>query len=254
MDFDLEALLELGPEVDCFLQGPAESSEKEDRRTPEPPVEELESWVNWRTWMHGMPGWWQELAEVPGVDDHEKLAGEVQTSFQLPKWHWVENYHQAPLALPCLHQKSFLPPPNSKFACWDIRELQWEKMVAYAKALQFWAEKANLPTQGQPCLLMGSIVEVMEEMKCYISFTDEDVFSGMALLEESPVTQPKEATPESAQLMQANSPVKEAITEVTKEPTREEKPPNWFPGWEEVLHPSRWVVVTRQVTPLIERP
>ena len=28
--------------------------------------------------MHDMPGWWQELAKFPGVDDHEKLAWEVQ--------------------------------------------------------------------------------------------------------------------------------------------------------------------------------
>ena len=34
--------------------------------------------------MHDMPGWWQELAEVPRVDDHEKLAWEVQAPFQLP--------------------------------------------------------------------------------------------------------------------------------------------------------------------------
>ena len=42
MDFDLEALPELGLEVDCFLQGLAKSSEEEVRRTssPEPPVEE----------------------------------------------------------------------------------------------------------------------------------------------------------------------------------------------------------------------
>ena len=46
----------------------------------------------------------------------------------------------------------------------------------------------------------------------------------MALLEESPVTQPKEATSKSAQLTQADSPVKEAIVEVTQGSTREEKP------------------------------
>ena len=43
MDFDLEALPELGLQVDCFLQGLAESSGEEDGRmsSPEPPVEEL---------------------------------------------------------------------------------------------------------------------------------------------------------------------------------------------------------------------
>ena len=98
--------------------------------------------------------------------------------------------------------------------------------MAYAKALQFWVEKANPPTEGQPCLLGGSIVEPREEMKCYVSFTDEDIFSGVALLGESLKTQPKEATPEGAQPAQADSPVKEATTDITMEPTREKKPPN----------------------------
>ena len=260
MDLDLEALPESGMEVDHFLQGPAKSLEEEDKRTssPESQVEELESWMTWRAQIHDMPGWWEEMAKVPGVDDHKKLAQEVWASFHLPQWiseqYWVENYHQAPLAPPCLHWKSFLPPPNSKFACQDIRELQWEKMVAYAKDLQFWVEKANLPTQGQPCLLAGSIVELREEMKWYVYYTDEDVFSGMALPEESPVTQPKEPTPGSAQLIQADSPAKEAIVEVTKGPTRERKPPNWFPGWEKVLHPSRPVAAAGQVPSLLGSP
>ena len=80
--------------------------------------------------------------------------------------------------------------------------------MAYAQALQFWLEKANPPTQGQPCLLVGSVVELREEMKCYISFTAKDVFSGVVLLEESLVTQSKEAAPESAQPIQADSPVR----------------------------------------------
>ena len=122
-------------------------------------------------------------------------------------------------------------------------------MVAYAKALQFWAEKANLPTEGQPYLLVGSIVELGEEMKCYVSFTDENVFSGIALPEESPITQTKEATPKGAQSAQANSPVKEATMDVTMEPTKEKKPPNWFPGWEKVLHSSRLVFAAGEIPP-----
>ena len=80
-------------------------------------------------------------------------------------------------------------------------------MVAYAQALQFWVEKANLPTQGQPCLLVGSVLELREEMKHYVSFPDEAIFSGMALPEEPSTTQSEEATPKSAQPMQTNSPV-----------------------------------------------
>ena len=57
-------------------------------------------------------------------------------------------------------------------------------MVAYDQALHFWAEKANVPTQGHPCLLAGSVVEFREEMKHYVSFPGEAVFSGMALWQE----------------------------------------------------------------------
>ena len=138
-----------------------------------------------------------------------------------------------------------------KFICQDIRELQQEKMVAYAQALQFWAEKANLPTQGQPYLLVGSIVELREEMKCYISFPDEAVFSGVALPEEPSITQSKEA-PESAQPMQTDSPVEEAVMKVTEELTKKEQSPNQFPGWREVIHPSRPVVAARQIPPILQ--
>ena len=58
----------------------------------------------------------------------------------------------------------------------------------------------------------------------------------------------------SAQLTQTDSPAKEPIAEVTKGSTRKKKPPNWFPGWEKVLHPSRQVVATGQVPPLLGSP
>ena len=47
LDFNLEALPELGPEVNCFLQELVGSSEEEDRKksSPEPPVKDYESWV-----------------------------------------------------------------------------------------------------------------------------------------------------------------------------------------------------------------
>ena len=71
--------------------------------------------------MHNTPDWWQELIEVPGVDDYEKLPWEVRASFELPqwisKWHHVEDYHQTPPALLCICQKSFLLLPDSKFTC-----------------------------------------------------------------------------------------------------------------------------------------
>ena len=187
LDFNLEPLPELGPEVNHFLQELAGSLEEDDRNrsSPEPLVEEYERWVTWQAWAHDMPDWWLELAKIPGVDNHQELAQKVQASFKLPwwisEWHGMENYHQAPPAPPCICQKVFLPKPDPKFACQDIRESQLEKTVAYAQALQFWVEKANLPTQGQPHLLVGSMLELREVMECYVSFPDNAVFGAMAL-------------------------------------------------------------------------
>ena len=80
LDVNLEDLPELGPEVDCFLQELVGSLEEEnrDKSSPEPPVEEYERWVTCRAQAHNMPDWWQELTEVPEIDDHQKLAWEVQ--------------------------------------------------------------------------------------------------------------------------------------------------------------------------------
>ena len=153
-----------------------------------------------------MPGWWLELAKIPGVDDNQKVQASFELPQQISELHGMENYHQAPPALPCICPKEFLPQPDPKFACWDIRESQLEKMVAYTQALQYWAEKADLPTQGQPCLLVGSILELRGEMECYVSFSDNAVFSGVALPEESQATQSEETTPKSIQQVPTDSP------------------------------------------------
>ena len=73
VDFNLEVLPELVPEVDHFLQGPAESSEEEDRRSSssEPPVEMLEDWGHWRAQTHNTLDWWHEITWVLGVDDYQ---------------------------------------------------------------------------------------------------------------------------------------------------------------------------------------
>ena len=102
------------------------------------------------------------------------------------KGEWVKQdgeLHQAPPAPPCFLKKNFLPPLNSIFPCLDIREVQREKMVAYVQALQYWAEKTDLPTGGKPCLLVESVKELQEEMKCYLSFSDKEVFKDVTLLD-----------------------------------------------------------------------
>ena len=55
-------------------------------------------------------------------------------------------------------------PAESYYACRDIREIPQEKVVAYARALQHWAEENNLPAGGGPCLLAESVMELREEV------------------------------------------------------------------------------------------
>ena len=81
-DPNLEEPPALGPEVICFLRGLAENLEEEDEKvpSPEPLVEDLWEWVKWKAEAYKMPSWWRELMKVPKVEDHEKLAWEVQAS------------------------------------------------------------------------------------------------------------------------------------------------------------------------------
>ena len=108
-------------------------------------------------------------------------------------------------------------------------------MVAYARALQYWAEQNNLPARGEPCLLARSILELREEVRWYLSFTDEEVFKGVPLPKEEEEESPQ--TPGPTDLPEA-PPV--------PEPVLEKQAPK-FAGWEKVLHPSWPVVATRDI-------
>ena len=77
-----------------------------------------------------------------------------------------------------------MPPPQSIYASRDIREIPWEKAVAYARALQYYAERSDLQKQCQPCLLAESVVELREEIGFYLVFQDEEVFRGLDLPKE----------------------------------------------------------------------
>ena len=115
-------------------------------------------------------------------------------------------------------------------------------------------------------------------MKCYISFPDDAILGGVALLEGFLKDQLDTIISGSAQPASANPPIEQvAAREVTLakeaaveeaasigrpqegpstsqtpsgEPTRRESLPIQFPMWKEVLHPSRPVTATWQVPPL----
>ena len=132
-------------------------------------VLDFAEWVHWKTERCNTPSWWMELSTVPGEDNTRKLARQVRASFKLPRWLQELDAEratlQAPPALPCLHQQRFMLQANSIFASWDIREVPREKVVVYARALQYWTEQNDLPTGGKPHLLAESVLELREEVK-----------------------------------------------------------------------------------------
>ena len=141
---------------------------------PEPDTADFSQWVKWKSERCEIPDWWEELLAVPGKEDARRLAREVRASFALPQQMQEldsrEATLQAPPAPSCLCRKKFMPLADSIFACQDIQEIPREKVVAYTRALQYWAEQNNPPARSKPCLLARSILELREEVRWYLSF------------------------------------------------------------------------------------
>ena len=118
-------------------------------------------------------------------------------------------------------------------------------MIAYAHALQYWVEKSDLPIGGQPCQLAKSVKELWEEMKCYLSFSDREVFEGVTPLEGMPSSPVEGAESPSMMTVPTATSQEQPVKETPQKPVKERKCPK-FPGWEKVLHPSQPVVVAGQ--------
>ena len=106
-------------------------------------------------------------------------------------------------------------------------------------------EKSNLPAGGQPHRLAESVKELREEMRCYLSFTDQEVFEGVTPLEGMPTGPTEESQPPSETATPVSTP-KESTTKETHQELTKERRCSKFPGWEKVIHPSWPVAVAGQ--------
>ena len=191
------------------------------------------------------------MGKILEVGNFQELAQKIWASSELSQWmsdiHDIENYYLAPPAPKCLCQKDFLLPPDPMFPCQDIQEEQLEKTIAYAQAAQYWVEKANPPTPGQPCLLARSILKLRETMEWYISFSDDTILDGVALpegfLEDwTQLTNSRDVpstftdVPTQEVTMEKAAPIRGPLEELTtpqalhEEWTKVEAPLNHFPG------------------------
>ena len=97
----------------------------------------------------------------------------------------------------------------------------------YAHALQYWVEKSNLPAGGQPHQLAESAKELREEMRCYLSFTDHEVFEGVTPLEGMPTGPTEESQPPSEATTPVATPKESTTKETPWELTKERKCPKF---------------------------
>ena len=76
-----------------------------------------------------------------------------------------------------------------------MRQLQ--KSLAYAKTLQYWAEKAQLPPLGKPCQIVESVLELWRAMEPLTTFTNvgeigDDPPSNWQMITPSRLTEPEQ--------------------------------------------------------------
>ena len=127
---------------------------------------------------------------IPGIDDFQAPAWKIRAFYEVhqvdSKTQKVDNDYSLPPAPKCICQKAFLLPQDPRFPCQDYREGQRQKTLDYPQALQYLAEKANLPMPGQPCLLARCVQEIRWEMKPYVTFIDDVILEGVTPQQELP--------------------------------------------------------------------
>ena len=178
----------LDPELEDFLGGEMHplSTEGGDgfqwSSMPAPSLENSSEWVTWQANLVNTPTWWPELSVVPGEMDLEEFARKVQALSELPKRRshaqGTTNDYSTPLAPQTLEHDQFLPISSIKFSGQDYHMWQLQKTLVYAKALQYWAEKAQPPHPGKPYKLAESAQELCQVMEPL------DTFMGVEVLED----------------------------------------------------------------------
>ena len=149
-----------------------------------------------------MPDWWGELVTIPNPGDPERLAHRICASFEVPQVRCkaLRDYTMPP-APKCIQKKMFLLVPHPHLLCQDYHSKEPQRTLAYAQALQYWAEQANLLGPDEPCHLVMCVHELRQVIKPYMTFSDCNFFKGLthetfeAGAEEAMQPNPTESAP-----------------------------------------------------------
>ena len=137
-----------------FIGTPAVSRSAGHRQNTldEPSIENYKKWLEWWAWQLDTSHWWEELIVIPYVKDIWRLAQRIWAFFEVPSVRREALEGQPFTAHPapkCIQKCEFL---LDGLPCQDVRMKPCQITLAYSRALQYWAEKVNLPVSGDPAL------------------------------------------------------------------------------------------------------
>ena len=78
----------------------------------EPPVSNMETWLEWQAEQLGTPAWWADLKAIPGIKNPWKLAHKIRASFYIPEVRMrasLDQQYTMPPAPKCLSRNAFIP-------------------------------------------------------------------------------------------------------------------------------------------------
>ena len=145
----------------------------------------------------------------------------------------------------------FLPSDPSYQDIW--LKPKW-MILAYAQALQYWAEEANLPVPSEPHPLAMSVRELRQCIGKYTTFSEHDVFEGLgnALPEtrdENTGTPPVDSTATPAMTDIEDTQLSPRETQLVEDPI----PPS--AGYKfEAKDENRWTPLADDTTVLLAKP
>ena len=137
---DLECLPPLDPHLETFLARAEGGGNPKLTLSPEPSFNNRSEWVRWHAKQLETLTWWWKLSNVPGQMDVQEFVRQVWASFWLPEVNChaqgVANDYSVLPAPQSLDLDWLLPLSNMRFGGQDYHMKQYQKTLAYAKALQ----------------------------------------------------------------------------------------------------------------------
>ena len=145
----------------------------------EPSVDDLEMWLEFQVGQLGTPAWWEELGTVPGIEDRHKFVQKIRVSFYVP---------EVQLRASPEHGYTVLPAPQllnkgtfhlERFAYQDVRQQPALLTIAYARCLQHWAKKHNLPRNPDFCPWAECVRELRQTVQEFVNISYQDITRGL---------------------------------------------------------------------------